>query len=369
LKKFVERLLARGWHRNVSIVAVAYLLAIGGASVAVASSSSGSHHRPIRSTSSQHRTGKERATKPTSARVTPSPSPTPTATPAPSASPATPVTTPVTAPPPPANRVAPPVTNSGWPDGSNTGVPVGTRLTASPGLTITTAGTVINALDIDGDVVVRASNVTIRNSRISGRVDNGDQNAYKNTVIQRSEVIGPYDAKADQGIAGVGFTGYTCDGCNVRGWGKGFGMSADVTIKNSWVHDIVVFGDPANGGSHNEAILSLGGTNLTILNNRLDAGDAPNASASLALYSQWEAYKNVLVQGNLFDGGGYCLYAGLGGSYGASNTKFINNTFGTKYSPRCGWYGPAVAYDPGNGNQWTGNVMQSGAAVDTPGRG
>jgi len=228
---------------------------------------------------------------------------------------------------------------------------------------------VINALDIDGDVVVRASNVTIRNSRISGRVDNGDQNAYKNTVIQRSEVIGPYDAKADQGIAGVGFTGYTCDGCNVRGWGKGFGMSADVTIKNSWVHDIVVFGDPANGGSHNEAILSLGGTNLTILNNRLDAGDAPNASASLALYSQWEAYKNVLVQGNLFDGGGYCLYAGLGGSYGASNTKFINNTFGTKYSPRCGWYGPAVAYDPGNGNQWTGNVMQSGAAVDTPGRG
>ncbi|MCY7288002.1 MAG: hypothetical protein LH624_07065, partial [Cryobacterium sp.] len=100
------------------------------------------------------------------------------------------------------------------------------------------------------------------------------------------------------------------------------------------------------------------------------AGDAPNVSASLALYSQMAPFNNVLVQGNLFDGGGYCVYAGLAGSDGASNTKFVGNTFGNKYSSNCGGYGPAIAYESGNGNAWTGNVLQStGAPVATPGRG
>ena len=359
----------------MTVVALASVLAIASTSVAVAATQTGSHHHPKHPTSSHQHGGKKHTTKHTRSAVTSASSTArvapalPAPAPSPSASPTTPTTSPVTAPAPISPVTLAPAKSSGWPDGSNTGVPAGTSLTPSPGLTITTSGTVIDKLDIAGDVVVRASNVTIKNSRISGRIDNGDQNAYKNTLIQRVEIIGPYDATKDGGIAGVGFTGFTCDGCNVRGWGKGFGMSADVTIKNSWVHDIVVFGDPANGGSHNEAILSLGGTNLTVLNNRLDAGDQPNVSASLALYSQWEAYNNVLVQGNLFDGGGYCVYAGLGGSYGASNTKFINNTFGTKYSPRCGWYDAAVAYDPNNGNQWTGNVMQTGEVVGTPGRG
>jgi hypothetical protein len=212
--------------------------------------------------------------------------------------------------------------------------------------------------------------VTIKNSRVTGRIDTGDQNAHPNTLIQRVEIIGPYNSAADGGFAAVGYTGFTCDGCNVRGWGKGFALVKDATVKNSWVHDITVHGDPANGGSHNEAIISLGGSNFTITNNRLDAGDEPNVSASLALYSQSAAFNNVLVQGNLFDGGGYCVYAGLAGSYGANNTRFIGNTFGTKYSPRCGWYGPAIAYDPGHGNAWTGNVMQTtGAAVSTPAHG
>ena len=60
----------------------------------------------------------------------------------------------------------PPPTNGPFPDASNTGVPAGTVLTPSGGLTITTAGAVINAREITGQVVVNAPNVTIRNSRI-----------------------------------------------------------------------------------------------------------------------------------------------------------------------------------------------------------
>ena len=270
-----------------------------------------------------------------------------------------------------AREFAQPVPPEVWPDGSNTGVPEGTTLKPYDGpLRVTVPGTVIDGYEISGTLVIDASDVTIKNSRVTGRIDTGDANKNPRTLIQRVEIIGPYNSAADGGFAAVGYTGFTCDGCNVRGWGKGFALVEDVVVKNSWVHDIVVHGDPGNGGSHNETIISLGGSNFQILNNRLDAGDAPNVSASLALYSQMEAFNNVLVKGNLFDGGGYCVYAGLAGSYGASNTKFIDNTFGNKYSSKCGGYGPAIAFQTGNGNAWTGNVLQSsGASVATPGRG
>jgi hypothetical protein len=378
LKNLIEKATRKGWRRNTLIAVLASALALTGTTVASAYTlhANGQHHSSA--SSKQHSQNHSRWTKwtgghhtgTTPAKPAPAPAPAPITEPTtPAPTPTTPAPTPTVKPTTPTTPTTPSTPGS-WPDASNTGVPAGTALTPSNGLTVTKAGTVISGLDIKGDVLIRASNVTIKDSRITGRVDTGDQNAYPGAVIQRVEIIGPYDGAHDGGYPGVGYGGYTCDGCNVRGWGKGFMVNDDVTIKNSWVHDITVFGDPANGGSHNEAILSLGGKNLSITNNRLDSGTASNVSASLALYSQWAAYDNVLVQGNLFDGGGYCLYAGLGGSYGASNSKFIGNTFGNKYNTNCGWYGAAIAYDPGNGNQWSGNVYQkNGLTVPTPGRG
>lgn len=372
--------------RKVTAIASAIAVALTLTTVSVASAHGFSQHRPNASSASKQWTDWKKhhrysATKPGSgtggsatptpkptptATTTPTPTPTKTSTPSPTKSPTpTPTSTPTTPP-----TTAPTPTTGAWPDASNTGVPAGVTLTPTGGMTITKAGTVVSGMDINGDVVVRAANVTIENSKVHGRIDTSDSGAAPNTMIKRVEIIGPYNGAKDSGSPAVGYTGFTCDGCVVHGWGKGFGLVKDVTIKNSWVYDIVVYGDPANGGSHNEAILSLGGTNLTVTNNRLDAGDAPNVSASLALYSQMAAFNNVLVQGNLFDGGGYCVYAGLGGSYGASNTRFVDNTFGDKYDKKCGGYGPAIAYSTGNGNQWTGNVLESsGAVVGTPGRG
>jgi hypothetical protein len=248
-----------------------------------------------------------------------------------------------------------------------TGVPAGTKLKRYTGpMTITTPGSVIDGYDLSGVLQVRAAHVTIKNSRIHGRIDTGDQNRYPGTMIKRVEIVGPYSKVDDGGYSAVGYTGFTCDGCNVRGWGKGFALVADVVIKNSWVHDIVVHGDPAKGGSHNEAIISLGGSNFTITNNRLDAGNAPNVSASLALYSQLAPTTHVLVSGNLFNGGGYCVYAGKSTAYRASKISFIDNIFGSRYSPHCGGYGPVTAFTPGAGNAWTGNVFQDGSAVAAP---
>jgi len=291
------------------------------------------------------------ATAPTTPAVKPTPEPAPAPTTAPA---------PVPAPEP----VPAPATN-GWPSASTTGVPAGVTLKPSGSLTITTPGAVVEGLDIKGDVYIRAANVTLKNSKVTGRVDTGDSaGKYPGTLIQRVEVVGPYNSAADGGFPAVGYTDLTCDGCNIRGWGKGAGLVANVTIKNSWIHDLVVHGDPANGGSHNEAIISLGGTNFTITGNRLDSGSAPNFSASLALYSQMETIRNVTVSDNLFNGGGYCLYAGSTNGNTATNAKFTNNTFGTSVFPKCGSYGPVTSYTSGNGNEWSGNKMANGTAVN-----
>ncbi|WP_460794304.1 hypothetical protein, partial [Marisediminicola antarctica] len=85
-----------------------------------------------------------------------------------------------------------------WPDESNTGVPASTVLKPYDGpFTVTTAGTVIDGYDINGTLIIDASDVTIKNSRVTGRIDTGDANKNPRTMIQRVEIIGPYNSAAD----------------------------------------------------------------------------------------------------------------------------------------------------------------------------
>jgi hypothetical protein len=283
----------------------------------------------------------------------PTPEPTPTPTPAPAPEPA-PAPAPAPAPEPA------PAPSSGWPSAETTGVPAGTNLVASGALTVTQAGAVIEGKDIRGNVNISASGVTIKNSRITGKVEIGSTGA----VLQRVEIVGPGTAGAHE--PAVGWANFTCDGCNVHGWGKAFYMENNVTIRNTWVHDLSVSGDPANGGSHNEAVFTQGGANFTITGNRFDAGNDPNFSAAVALYGQQRAVTDTLVQGNLFNGGGYCLYAGYDAGIKPSNARFIGNTFGDMHYANCGKFGPVTAFYNGNGNEWTGNVMADGTAVRMP---
>lgn len=267
--------------------------------------------------------------------------------------------TPTPAPAPsPAPSPAPAPSTGTLPNADTTGPPAGTALKASGGITISTAGAVYDGYKFSGDVVVRADNVTIRNSVINGKVN---YNAQGLKVV-RTEIAGPGGGYTTKYPA-IGYDNYTCDGCDIHGWGDGAHVSNNTTIKNSWIHDI-----PASGESHNQAILSLGGSNITITNNVLTGGDSYNFTAALSLLNQGLAFKNTLVQGNLFNGGGYCVYAG-GESKGnaarpSSNVRFLDNTFGKSQYAKCGYYGPVTAYDAsGSGNQWVNNRWADGGTV------
>jgi hypothetical protein len=225
---------------------------------------------------------------------------------------------------------------------------------------------VIDAKLVKGDIVINANNVTIKNSKVEGRIQT--RPPYTGLKVQNTEIAGPGTATAAVTEA-IGYANFSCDACNIHGWGKGVMTDMNTTITNSWVHDMAV-----TTGSHNEPILSLGGPNFTFVNNRLDAGTTGNFTAALSLLNQANSFTNTLVQRNLFNGGGYCVYAGGEpahvGSNPSSNVRFLDNTFGTVLHSGCGFYGPVTAWQPsGVGNEWSGNVMSNGTVVREPAAG
>lgn len=231
--------------------------------------------------------------------------------------------------------------------------------------TITTPGTVIVAKDIVGDLNIETDDVTIMRSRVRGHITTGEG---ENTGILIQDVeVNPGNVTGSR--SAIGNSGFTCVRCNVYNAGMGFNITGNVTIRDSYVHDL--FGQ---GDTHNEPIVSNGGGPFTIVHNELVANfngatTGGGMSASLALYGDFSQIHDVLVQNNRFNlgnMGSYCVYAGSvpGKAYPtASNTRFVGNRFG-RMQPNCGQYGPVNSYSGANGNAWTGNVWDdTGAPV------
>jgi hypothetical protein len=99
---------------------------------------------------------------------------------------------------------------------------------------------------------------------------------------------------------------------------------------------------------------------MTFVGNRLDAGTEPNMTGALVLLGDFSQIRDVLVQGNLLEGGGYGIYGGSEPSKPfpyASSTRILQNVISTRYFDTGGYWGPATAYRSGNGNEWSGNFL------------
>jgi hypothetical protein len=163
----------------------------------------------------------------------------------------------------------------------------------------------------------------------------------------------------DGRTAAIGNDDYTCIRCDMHSSERGANMGSNVHIEDSYMHGFLHV-----PGSHQSAIGTNGGRNLTLLHNNLDCESAGDAcSAALALYPDFEPLDNILVQNNLFNtNGGYCTY---GGFDEGTNIRYIDNIFGTKYHPECGIWGPVAAFNSSaDGNEWSGNRYPDGSTVD-----
>ncbi len=259
-----------------------------------------------------------------------------------------------------------------WPGPNNTGVPANVTLTNySDNCVITVANTVIDSKLINCVIQIQAPNVTIKNSKINGRVVNSStSNSF--TIID-SEIIGPKGANPNDDYTVLGEYNFTVLRVEVTGGNRSIYCHNTCNVRDSYTHGQNIVQDVrvhASGFRQSQ--------NGTVIHNALtcDVADTPSGggcSASLTGYGDFEPVKNNLLEKNLFVAttGGTCAYGGSSGDDGskpfgrqAENIRFIDNIFQRGPGGKCGYWFPISDFDSTRpGNVWSNNKFDNGVIV------
>jgi hypothetical protein len=212
------------------------------------------------------------------------------------------------------------------PGPATTGVPAGVSLTASGSIVVDQPGTVIDGLDVAGEITVRAANVTIRNTRITSGSFYPIEYFDVGLLIEDTEIVGD---QAGAGTSGISFENYTARRVNIHGWAS-VRANADVLIVDSWLHDMTT---PLGGAD---------GANVTIRHSVLETRLEPGGGPALQMGVQ----DRLTVQCSWLDGRNYTVFVGDG----STNTRVVDNRFGRHHD-----YGPWFIGDEApilTGNVW-----------------
>ena len=249
------------------------------------------------------------------------------------------------------------------PGPTNTGVAPGTALTVRNGdLTLTTDGTVIEGLDIQGWVTIDASNVTLRNSIVRGRAGASSNGAGinvrggDNVLLENVKVDLAFPSRYIDGVW-LGYDGaakVTARGIDVAHGVDGMKISSNSTVEWSWVHDNAWFADDPNvgGPTHNDSLQVLSGSNITVKNNHLQATDDDNAAIQIT--QDFGAVTNLVVENNWLDGGGCTLNIAhkVKSSLGATSVIANGNRFGRGSLFNCPILLSTQSFPTLSGNVW-----------------
>lgn len=248
----------------------------------------------------------------------------------------------------PAPTEPPPVPRPVFPDESTTGVPAGTVLTPASGeVRVTTPATVLDALDLAGNVVIAAPDVVITRSKIHGTGSEafGIMVESGSVTISDSEIFGFAN--------GIGFDDWSAHRVNIHDMSEdGVKLGSNVTLADSYIHDLT----PGPGAHGDGAQMQDGVRDLVVTGNVIDVsswdGD-PGMNAALFLKPDFgpSSLGPVTIAGNYLNGGGYVLYCVTGGDadYVVENIAITDNRFGRSFN-----YGPAAINAPmtQSGNVW-----------------
>ncbi|MCZ2813428.1 hypothetical protein O2W15_18510 [Modestobacter sp. VKM Ac-2979] len=135
---------------------------------------------------------------------------------------------------------------------------------------------------------------------------------------------------------GIDLSGVTITRVEVRGVNDGVRLSDDVVLQDSWVHALVRQGD-----GHPDAVQGISAHNVLIRNNNLDprsrdGDDLGNAAIQLGSEARTNSSSDIMIQGNLLDGGNYSV--NIRGDIEADDIALDNNIFGVASR-----YGPIIA--------------------------
>ncbi len=211
-------------------------------------------------------------------------------------------------------------------------------------------GTVLRGVDI-GCLRVYANNVVVTDSRVRCGANAAVRVMPGSTgfVLRDSEVDGLGKASV-----GVGYNNFTLHHVEVHDVTDGIRMGSETTVEDSTIHHLA-----RHARTHNDGIQMLQGTNIVIRRNVVDVfrdGDFMNSAVIISPKNADNPVKNVLIEGNRFNGGNFTLY--LGGS-SVINVTVRGNTIGRQHR-----YGVVSAVP--DGTLWQRNTYEDGTPVPTP---
>jgi len=246
-------------------------------------------------------------------------------------------------------------------------------------LAVTAPGTVVDRIWVDGCVIVKASNVTIRNSLIRGvntndwKCTGGNQQAgasalntgnggggngtVANITLMNITVNGQNASGYSGGIADAN---YTCIRCNVYGFTINMWATSKNTITDSFVHDNNI----NNGTNHADGIDSDSGVNIVIRHSWV-ATDATSTwtTGAVNFGGSWGTSHDLTLDNNFLAG---ITGTDLNVHSSHTNLRITNNAFSNKNG-----YGGGMFYTSSGALHssaiWSGNyVPETNALVNRP---
>lgn len=232
-----------------------------------------------------------------------------------------------------------------FPNPSCTGVPANVTLssTVNGDYDVTQSGQVIDGVHITGDLNIKTTNVTIKNSQIDGTVNNEFGGLHYSPFTITDSTVGPVSGCIGQ--PGIGEDGYIATRVHVRGHDDGFRVSGNnITIQDSYFHQCSI------PSSHADGIQSYcpdaACQNLTMTHNTLDGR---NADSNRAVFLTDPHFGGIVnIKNNLFAAGGYVIdlqwYAGP--NYTVQNNHIVDKTWS---------YAPVTTQGTCSHQDWSGN--------------
>ncbi|WP_428425405.1 calcium-binding protein [Pararhizobium sp.] len=221
---------------------------------------------------------------------------------------------------------------AGYPDATNTGVKAGTSLTKFTGTYyVTQDNAVISNMEIHGQIVIQAKNVTMSNVKLVANTWHAlwVQDGSTGFTLKDSEIDG--GGSSQNGVLGQG----TFLRNNIHGVENGIAVTGPSVIRDNYIYGL-------QGGpdAHFDGIEINGGHDIDIIHNTVI--NSHDQAAAVMMNNEFGGLANINVDGNRLVGGGYTVYLDGrkgGGAVDDASIKITNNQIGD------GYYGNFAFYD------------------------
>jgi hypothetical protein len=247
------------------------------------------------------------------------------------------------------------------PSAATTGVPAGVALTPSGDIAADTAGMVISAKDVTGQIVVSADNVTIENSKVHTKGGENDiaikiGDGVKGTKVLHSEIY----TETGGYVGLLGGDAFVC-ASYFHGWENGMTLGGGMMVQANFIDRLA----SGQAGAHYDGIeVYSGGAPSRLWGNHIRMTDPADQwldeTGAINLTAYQGNIDDVEMNGNMLGGGSYTLYVDEQNASKATNVKITNNTF-YKGTPA---YGPVLIRREASVTVFSGNTLEDGTPVD-----